>query len=160
METIRIEKAKEMVSHLGIKAEFFIHEQSGKTTEQAATANGLSPDNILKTLILFAPKENQFIGVIILGTDKIDSKKVAQLAGVKKLSFATPSQIETLTGFMIGGVPPIAVTKCTLAIMDSKVAGKEIVVGAGGDEHCGMKFSPEHFKKKLSLRVEDITIIR
>jgi Cys-tRNA(Pro) deacylase len=158
MGNIRIEKAKTMAYQVGLKSDFIMHEKSGKTTEDAVSALGVAADNIIKTLILFASKENKYVGTIILGTDKVDQKKVAKLSKVKKLRFSSPDQIEKLTGFVIGGVPPLAIKFCDECYIDNKVLEKEFVIGAGGDEHCGIKFSPTEFKEKVKIAVSSISL--
>ena len=62
-----IEKAKELAKEYKLKAEFIIHKESGKTTQQAEDALGVDSSNILKTLILYASKEELFFGAINIG---------------------------------------------------------------------------------------------
>lgn len=156
MSTLSIEKAKELAANLDIKADFFIHAASGKTTEQASVALGISPEDILKILVLHAPIENKYIGVIILGSEKLSIKKLTQLSHVKKLLFANVEQVEKLTGFVIGGVPATAIQDRDERFMDAKVVEKQLIVGAGGDDHCGMRFSPKELAVKLNLTIDDV----
>jgi Cys-tRNA(Pro) deacylase len=156
MTKIKIEKAKEMAAAVGLSAEFIEHEQSGKTTDDAVAALGIPASSILKTLILHSSGDEVFFGVIILGDDRLDFKKVAKLASVKKLRLASPEQIEKLTGFQLGGVPPLAVTFCTKGFIDEKVLQKDVVVGAGGDEHCGMRFVPRDLTRAIDIEVASI----
>lgn len=157
MENSQIEKAKNMVKEIDLDAEFIMHEKSGKTTEEAAVALGVTSDNILKTLILYASNEDKYIGTIILGNNRLDFDKVAELSNVKIVRFAQPDQIEKLTGFKIGGVPPIAVKLCNESFIDEKVVRKSFVIGAGGDEHFGLKFNPSELQEKLNLKVSNIS---
>lgn len=157
MNKINIQRAEKLAKDLEIKAEFILHEKTGKTTEDAEEALGVSPDNILKTLILYASKEKKYIGAIILGSDRLDMKKLAKISEVKKLRFANNDQIQKLTGFAIGGVPPTAIKFCSAMFIDNKVYEKKFVVGAGGDEFCGMKFAPKHFSERLNLKFVNIT---
>ena len=57
-----IQKAKELSVEVGITSYFIMHAESGKTTEQASAALGMTIDNILKMLILYAPQENKYVG--------------------------------------------------------------------------------------------------
>ena len=158
MNNALIEKTKELVERIGLKGEFIIHDESGKTSGEAASALGVPPDKILKTLIMFAPKERKFIGTLLLGTDRLNINKLTNLMQVRKLQFASPDQIKELTGFIIGGVPPVAVLSCDDACIDENVLKKDFVVGAGGDEHCGFKVNPNELVKKLKLKVASISI--
>jgi len=152
-----IERTKQLALHVGLSAEFIHHQQSGKTTEDAVVALGIDAGSIIKTLILHASKEDLFIAAVILGSDRLSCHMLASLAGVKSLRFASPEQIEKLTGFELGGVPPLAVKYCNRAFVDSLVVRKDSVVGAGGDDHCGMKFSPEDLLTRLPITVANIS---
>ena len=152
-----IERAKKMAREINLDAEFIIHDETGKTTEDAEKALGISSENILKTLILYASKEEKYVGVIILGSDRLNIKHVAKISNSKKLRFATNEQIEKLTGFSIGGVPPIAINFCSQKYIDNKVCEKEFVIGAGGDEFCGMKIVPKQLIEKISIECIDAT---
>lgn len=157
MSTQSIERARSMAQETGLAADFLFHAQSGKTTDNAVQALGIDAANILKTLILHANREGIFVAGIILGTDRLDQKKLASLSGVKKLHFASPEQIRTLTGFEIGGVPPLAVSFCSRAFIDQKVLERDFVIGAGGDDHCGMRFCPKEFVRKVHIDIGDIS---
>lgn len=151
MNKHNVERAKKMANDFSLDAEFIIHDETGKTTEDAEKALGISSENILKTLILYASKKDKYVGVIILGSDRLNIKKIAKISNSKKLRFASNEQIEKLTGFSIGGVPPLAINFCSQKYIDNKVCGKEFVIGAGGDEFCGMKFVPKQFLEKIQI---------
>lgn len=151
-----ISNAKSLVEKININAKFIPHDQSGKSTDNAVSALGVSADTIIKTLILYDSKKLLYIGVIILGTDTLDTKKITILSDSKKLSFANEFQIRELTGFKIGGVPPMAVMFCSKAFIDLNVISKDRVIGAGGSEFCGLEFSPKEFITKLSIVVDNV----
>lgn len=158
MDKLKINKARQLAKEINLASEFISHEKSGKTTEQAEIALGVGSDSILKTLILYASKEDFFYGAIILGNSKLNIKKLAKLVQVKKLRFANNDQIFNLTGFNIGGVPPLAIKYCKNSFLDKNVLEKQFVIGAGGDEYCGLKFSPKEFVEKTSIVVEELTL--
>jgi prolyl-tRNA editing enzyme YbaK/EbsC (Cys-tRNA(Pro) deacylase) len=59
----------------------------------------------------------------------------------------------TLTSFKIGGVPPMAVSRCAFRFIDQKVLDRPAVVGAGGSEFCGYRVAPGHLCERLNLQV-------
>lgn len=154
----QISRTKDLANQLQLNVDFIFHEESGKTTTDAERALGVSADKIIKTLVLYDSKKLNYIGVIISGDSKLDTKKLKEISGAKKLSFASNDQIKELTGFEIGGVPPFAVQFCNKCYIDSHLIDKEILIGAGGSEYCGMKFSPKELISKLSIFVENITL--
>lgn len=157
MNKTGIERAKELADEYGIDAEFIVHEQTGRTTEDAGKALGISVNDILKTLILYDSRNDRYIGVIILGSDRLDFKKLARISDSRKLRFASDEQIEKLTSFAIGGIPPIGIKFCSNSYMDRNVYEKAFVIGAGGDEFCGMQFNPKQLLDKLDVELVEVT---
>ena len=153
----KIAVAQRQAQDIALSIEIIYHEKSGKSTDQAVEALGATANMVIKSLVLYASKEDVFVGFIILGTNQLDIKKACRAAGVKKLRFASPEQIGALTGFDIGGVPPTALQRCSALFLDSKVIEQKFVIGAGGDEHCGMKFSPKQFLEKTEAGLSDVT---
>jgi prolyl-tRNA editing enzyme YbaK/EbsC (Cys-tRNA(Pro) deacylase) len=154
-----VEQAKALAHKFDLTADFIAHQESGKTTADAERALGCDASQIIKTLILRASRENQWIGVVILGSDRLDTKAVASAAKMKKLRFADPEEVSKLTGYCIGGVPPMAVSFCNQSFVDRRVITKDFVIGAGGNEFHGMKFSPAEFTSKLNVTIIDAAIV-
>jgi prolyl-tRNA editing enzyme YbaK/EbsC (Cys-tRNA(Pro) deacylase) len=65
---------------------------------------------------------------------------------------ATPEEVERITGYKVGGVPPIIDGVET--IVDSSLASEsgEVFCG-GGDEHTLLAIKPRELIEKLRLRV-------
>lgn len=151
-----ITKTETLSREINLSVEFIFHQNSGKTSNQATKALGVDYSFILKTLILFAPKEFEFFGVVFLSNDMLDIKKIISLVNVKKIVFASDEQVYGLTGFYIGGVPPLAIKFCKCSFIDKKVINKPYVIGSGGDEYCGLKFNPYEFVEKAKITVVNL----
>ena len=129
------------------------HDKSGKTSELAADAIGEKRGNIVKSMLLKNDK-SEYLGIVIDGDQRIDFDKVRECARTEgkfksnKFSFARPEEIKVALGFDIGGVPPFAFYMSGIAaFVDSGVMRKDHVVGAGGNEFSGIRFSPKEFSK-------------
>ena len=138
---------------LGIEFEIINHEASGKTTFQAEKALNEKKENILKSILL-KNEANQFLGVIILGNSKINFSKVKEYTKIipyfqnNKFSFCSPEIVKQITGYEIGGVPPIVfLTKNIRTIVDLAIFNQNYVIGAGGNEYTGIKIRGDDFKK-------------
>jgi prolyl-tRNA editing enzyme YbaK/EbsC (Cys-tRNA(Pro) deacylase) len=151
------QKARSIANDIGIQYELVIHKETGATTSDATDALGESIENILKCLILTDKATEQTVGTIIRGDTKLDLKSVQNLTGIKKLKFASPEFVAEFTGFEIGGVPPFIIDKCSQKLVCDLVLVKEYVIGAGGHDHCGAKFSPGELEKIEGVRVERIS---
>lgn len=143
----------ELLGELRIEYALIEHKESGKTSESAAAATGEGRGSIVKSMLLKNGK-SEYLGVIVGGDQRIDFGRVRECArasgrfGSGKFGLARPDEIKAALGFEIGGVPPFAFYMSGIpAIVDSGVMGKDHVVGAGGDEFSGIRFSPKEFAK-------------
>jgi len=148
-----LKKLKNLIKEVGVEGEIIYHKLSGKKTENAEKALGVSREHILKSL-LFKSKDRH-VAAIITGNKKVDVRKLEKLIGLKKLRLATPQEVKAFTGFEIGGVPPFIFYKLCPTYVDKEVMEKEYVIGAAGSEYYGIRFSPKIFRK-LGYIVEEI----
>ena len=122
----------------------------------AAKALGVAAECIVKSLILISPKTGEYFGVVISGVSRLNIKRACSELAVPKLKFASAEQIKTLTGFRIGGVPATSLRRCKEILIDNKVLVRDTVIGAGGDEYCGMEFSPSELAHAIGAKAVDI----
>jgi len=122
-----------------------------KTVTQAVKATKASPRQIIKSLVLISEKGP--ILAIVDGESKVSLEKIKQHFGEVRL--ATPEEVKEITGFEVGGVPPVGINIKT--IVDPRVLENEFVIGGGGriDKLC--KLSP---KKIVEYQKAEIIEIR
>ena len=122
-----------------------------KTVTQAVKATKASPRQIIKSLVLISEKGP--ILAIVDGESKVSLEKIKQRFGEVRL--ATPEEVKEITGFEVGGVPPVGIEIKT--IVDPRVLENEFVIGGGGriDKLC--KLSP---KKIVEYQKAEIIEIR
>jgi prolyl-tRNA editing enzyme YbaK/EbsC (Cys-tRNA(Pro) deacylase) len=95
----------------------------------------------------------KFACCIVLATHKVDvNKKVSQLLGTKKVSFASGEQTVELTGMQIGGVTPFGLSDIPIYI-DSAVFDNEEVVLGGGNRSTKVILNPHELKKLACAEV-------
>ena len=75
------------------------------TSEDASKIRDTSLAIGAKSLIWYADKSP--ILAVVPGNKKLNLKKFKQAFGFKDLRFATPEEVEGLTGLKIGSIPPI-----------------------------------------------------
>ncbi len=117
------------------------HKKSGVHTEDAALALSEKRSNIMKSLLL--KSKNDFFAVLIMGDQRLDVKKIKKQFNISKVSFAEADEVERLTGFKIGGLPPYAFFNKCKVVIDSHVMEKPYAIGSGGNEFTGIKFNPK-----------------
>ena len=73
----------------------------------AARKLELSPEEVYKTLIARLP-EGELVVAVIPVADHLNLKLLARAAGVKSAELAEPAAAERASGYLIGGISPIA----------------------------------------------------
>lgn len=81
---------------------------------------------------------------VVLATTRLDvNKKVRDLLGVRKLSFAPPDLTAEITGMTMGGVTPFGLPEGLPLYIDDRVMGCDWVILGGGSRSLKLQASPE-----------------
>lgn len=151
----KTEEIKNLIEEENIDAEIIKHEKSGLTSQDAANATGIPIGNIVKTLLFIDKKEKPVIA-ICLGDDYVDSKKLSEVAGLKKLKMASPEKLMELLGTKPGGNPPIGFPKNIPVFIDEKVLSRDVVLGSAGSEFTGLKIKSKDILKLSNAKIVKI----
>src|SRR5215470_1965005 len=74
--------------------------------EEAATALGVAPDAVYKTLVAKLDGK-QLVIALVPATRELNLKALAALAKAKRAEMATPLEAERCTGYLVGGISPL-----------------------------------------------------
>jgi Cys-tRNA(Pro)/Cys-tRNA(Cys) deacylase len=97
----------------------------------ASQAIGVPLEKTIKTLMVeFIPKAH--LVVLMPGTKKIPFKKLAQIRGAKRAFMANEATAERLSGYLIGGISPFAMTRRLPVAMDASLLAFDRVAVNGG----------------------------
>ena len=101
------------------------------------------------TILVAAKKEPDkcAVCVVLAGTRLDVNKKVCELLGVRKASFAAPEQTTELTGMMIGGVTPFGLPDSLPLYIDVQVDAEPSVIVGGGNRSSKVKLAGAELKK-------------
>ncbi len=108
--------------------------------------------------ILIASKRppGQFALCMVLADTRLDvNRKVRDLLGVRKLSFASAEVTKEVTGMLIGGVTPFGMPPDIPIFIDSRVMEPERVVVGGGSRSLKVRLAPEVFERVPHAEIVD-----
>lgn len=126
-----------------------------RTAADAAAAIGCDIDQIAKSIILAAGAD-EVVLFITAGGNKVDPAKASALAGTE-LTRADAAQIRAQTGFAIGGVSPIGLTRPVRSWFDPRLAEfAEIWPAAGTPRHV-FPVSPSKLLQVTGAQISDFT---
>ena len=123
-----------------------IVEQTIFTVDDAARTIGVSPSEILKSLIFVIDKSEPCL-VLMSGSNRVDSKKAAQALGGRRGRMMPPEEVFTRYGFHVGGVPPTGYDGKLRAVLDADLFTHSIVWAAAGTDHAFFPVSPERLQE-------------
>jgi prolyl-tRNA editing enzyme YbaK/EbsC (Cys-tRNA(Pro) deacylase) len=93
-------------------------EESTRTSADAAAAIGCSVAQIAKSVIFRGSASGRPVLVVASGVHRVDERKIAALLG-EKVKSADADFVREKTGYVIGGVPPVAHAIPPVTFLDS-----------------------------------------
>jgi prolyl-tRNA editing enzyme YbaK/EbsC (Cys-tRNA(Pro) deacylase) len=103
-------------------------------TADFCAAYGYAPEDSANCVVVIGKSDPPvFAACVLLATTRLDVNGVVRRRlGTRKASFATPDDVEALTGMTIGGVTPIALPAGLPLWVDEVVMARPRVVLGGG----------------------------
>ena len=143
-------RIKELVKGLG--GEIIEPKGEVKHVRQVVELLGIQPDQIIKSL-LFIVNEKEPVLVIVDGSSKASLEKLSRIFG--NIRMAKPKEVEQITGYKVGGIPPVGIPVRT--VIDKKVVEKAFVIGGGGRVDRLSKLDPKKIVEFQKAEVLDIS---
>ena len=138
-----IHKVRESLDNLGASdIEIKISDSTIFTVDDAANAIGVTPGEILKSLIFVLDKTQPCL-VLMSGANKVDSKLAALSLGGRRGRMMSPDEVFSRYGFHVGGVPPLGYPEKLPAVLDDDLFNYKIVWSAAGTDHAFFPVEPE-----------------
>lgn len=118
----------------GIELEVVAFDESTHTAEEAAVAVGGELGQIVKSLVFVAPSDDgpEPIICLVSGQNRVDVARLAAVTGEPDIRRASAREAHQLTGFVIGGIPPIGFDRPVRVVMDPDLGRYPMVWAAAG----------------------------
>lgn len=122
---------------------------------EAAEKLGLPPAQVFKTLLVSDGSAGLRVALVpVAGT--LDMKKLAQVAGVKKLAMAEGKVAERLTGYQLGGISPLGQKRLFPTVIDSSSQAFASIFISGGRRGLEIELAPDALMSVLNAVYGDI----
>lgn len=121
---------------------------------EAASALGLDPDRVFKTLL--ADVDGQLVVAIVPVSGQLDLKALAIAAGGKKAMMAAPAVAQRKTGYVVGGISPIGQKSALPTFLDETAELFDTVFVSGGRRGFDIELTPTDLIAVTSATVADI----
>ncbi len=125
------QSVQDVLTKKGIEAKVVELPASTRTAEEAAIAIGCQIAQIVKSLVFRTKQTNRPILVLASGVNRVNEKAIAKSAG-EEISKADADFTREVTGFAIGGIPPVGhKQKIETLIDEDLLKQKELWAAAG-----------------------------
>src|SRR5215831_9553905 len=116
---------------------------------------GIDPGDSANAILVATRREPKLHALcLVLATTRLDvNHAVADLLGVRKLSFASAEETAQVTGMVLGGVTPFGVPASVPLYVDARVIGRPTVIIGGGSRAKKVRVDPEVFSRLPGCRV-------
>jgi len=121
---------------------------------EAATALGLDPDRVFKTLL--ADVDGRLVVGIVPVTGKLDLKRLAAAVGGKRATMADPAVAERRTGYVVGGISPIGQKTAHPTVIDETAELWDTVYVSGGRRGLDLELAPADLVRATDATLADI----
>jgi prolyl-tRNA editing enzyme YbaK/EbsC (Cys-tRNA(Pro) deacylase) len=150
----------EALQKIGIPYEIINIDPEFSDTAAFCERYAYPPKHTCNTIIVVSKRgPKKHVACVILANTKLDvNKRVKNLLGTSKASFATSDEVAELTGMVMGGVTPFSLPAELLLYVDERIMSREWVVLGGGSRGTKIKITPEVFRKLGAEIVSDLAL--
>jgi prolyl-tRNA editing enzyme YbaK/EbsC (Cys-tRNA(Pro) deacylase) len=155
-----VERVSNFLRQMGVEARIEEFKAGTPTAVDAARAVGCKLGQIVKSLVFVAPGEGgdlELIICLVSGPNRVDLARLAAVTGERDVRRATAREARELTGFVIGGIPPIAHAQPARVIMDPDLGRFQTVWAAAGSPTAVFPVPPATLRTLANAMVAPIT---
>jgi prolyl-tRNA editing enzyme YbaK/EbsC (Cys-tRNA(Pro) deacylase) len=143
----------------GVGLDVVAFDESTHTAQEAADALRAELGQIVKSLVFVVPSDDGLEPVVCLvsGQNRVDVARLAAVTGAADIRRATAREANDLTGFVIGGIPPIGFERPVRMIMDPDLGRYPTVWAAAGLPTVVFGVPPATLRTLANATVSPIT---
>jgi prolyl-tRNA editing enzyme YbaK/EbsC (Cys-tRNA(Pro) deacylase) len=125
------QKIQDLLTALGFVYAVVEYAESTRTAQEAAARARCELGQIVKSLIFRGRVSGKPILVLTSGANRVDERRIAEYAG-EPIERADADFVRKVTGFAIGGVPPIGHIQSIETYLDQDFQGYATIWAAAG----------------------------
>lgn len=146
------QKIQDLLNSLGYNYTVIEHAESTRTAQEAAERAGCELGQIIKSLIFRGKTTGKPILVLTSGANRVDEKRISEYAG-ESISRADADFVRTVTGFAIGGVPPIGHAEKMETYLDEDLLQYQVIWAAAGTPNAIFELKADELQKMTGGKI-------
>jgi prolyl-tRNA editing enzyme YbaK/EbsC (Cys-tRNA(Pro) deacylase) len=149
------QKVQDALQAQGLTCQVVELPNSTRTAQEAALAIGCTVGQIVKSLIFRGKQTHKPILVVASGTNRVNEKRISEFVR-EPIEKPDADFVREKTGFVIGGVPPIAHTEHLETFIDQDLLQYEEIWAAAGTPNTVFKLAPNDLQTLTNGQVVSI----
>jgi prolyl-tRNA editing enzyme YbaK/EbsC (Cys-tRNA(Pro) deacylase) len=152
------QRVLEAASKKGVDLDVTVFDGSTHTADDAAREVGAELGQIVKSLVFVSPDGDELEPILCLvsGMNRVDLARLAAVTGEPEIRRATAREANELTGFVIGGIPPIGHLRPLRVVMDPDLGRFPVVWAAAGTPTAVFPVPPATLRMLANAHVAPI----
>ncbi len=146
------QKVQDLLTSLGFTCEVIEFQESTRTAQEAADRAGCTLGQITKSLIFKGRTTGKPILVLTSGANRVDEKRISAYAG-EPIGRADADFVRTVTGFAIGGVPPLGHAQKMETYLDQDLMQFKTIWAAAGTPNAIFELTPGDLQKMSGAKI-------
>jgi prolyl-tRNA editing enzyme YbaK/EbsC (Cys-tRNA(Pro) deacylase) len=130
--------------------------ESTRTAEDAAAACGCAVAQIVKSLVFRGAASGRPYLMLVSGSNRLDEKGVAAALG-ESLTRPDAAYVRDVTGFAIGGIPPLGHDTPMQVFIDEDLLGYDTVWAAAGTPRAVFAVDPKRLAEAAGARAMKVS---
>lgn len=132
-------------------------DDSMRDAEEIAETLGIPPHMVYKTLVAEPEGGGKPFLVMLAADRRLNLKRLAQAAGVKKVRMAAHKDAEALTGLKVGGISALALThKNWIVFLDKPAMELQAILISGGQRGIDLRVPVLDLMRVVRARIADV----
>lgn len=149
------QKIQDLLISLGYNYTVIEHAESTRTAQEAADRAGCELGQIVKSLIFKGRESGKPILVLTSGANRVDEKRIRAYAG-EGIGKADADFVRAVTGFAIGGVPPVGHIQPMETYIDEDFLQYKTVWAAAGTPNAIFELQTADLQKMTAGKVVQV----
>ena len=156
------QKVIEILDRLAVPYEIIEIDPELSDTARFCERYGFPPAQTCNTILVASRKgPKKQAACVVLADTRLDvNKRVRNLLGVSKASFATAEEMTALTGMEVGGVTPVGLPAGLPLYVDERVMHPAWVILGGGGRSIKIKTTPAVLRELGAEVITDLALER
>ena len=146
------QKIQDLLHSLGYNYTVVEHVESTRTAQEAADRSGCELGQIVKSLIFKGKQSGKPILVLTSGANRVDEKRIREYAG-EGIGKADADFVRAVTGYAIGGVPPVGHVQKMETYIDEDFLGYKTIWAAAGNPNAIFELKTPDLQKMTDGKV-------